>query len=84
MINAGRQYPMNFIRASYMSKIELVLPGSPEYNNDKPILLITLDEPLPLGFAGKLSGSADTKGTYSPGIDLVGNTPWIGIGVNYS
>ena len=84
MINAGRQYPMNFIRASYMSKIELVLPGSPEYNNERPILLITLDEPLPLGFAGRLDANGDTRGTYSPGIDLVGNTPWTGVGVNYS
>ncbi len=84
MINAGRQYPMNFIRASYMSKIELVLPGSPEYNNERPILLITLDEPLPLGFAGRIDADGDTRGTYSPGIDLVGNTPWTGVGVNYS
>lgn len=38
MINKSRQYPMSFIRADYMSKIELILPNSPEYNNSSPRL----------------------------------------------
>ena len=84
MINAKRQYPMNFIQASYMSKIELVLPGSPEYNNTEPILLIELAAPLPYGFAGQLSANASTRGEYAAGANAVANTPWTGIGVNYN
>ena len=42
VINARRQYPMEFISADHMKTIELVLPGSPEYSNNEPILLITL------------------------------------------
>lgn len=83
MINASRQYPMNFIQASYMSKIELVLPGSPEYNNTEPILLITLAAPLPHGFSGQIDADASTRGDYKAGIDAVANTPWTGIGVRY-
>lgn len=83
MINVNRQYPMNFIQASYMSKIELVLPGSPEYNNTEPILLIKLAAPLPYGFAGQINANASTRGDYAAGINAVANTPWTGIGVNY-
>ena len=49
MINEGRQYPMDFIRADYMSKIELVLPGSPEYGNSEPVLVVSLSRPFPFG-----------------------------------
>lgn len=83
MINISRQYPMNFIRADHMSKVELILPGSPEYNNEEPILLIKLAAPLPYGFSGRISGSASTRGDYNADIDAVANTPWTGIGVRY-
>lgn len=83
MINVSRQYPMNFIQADYMSKIELILPGSPEFHNDTPILLITLDRALPYGFSGQLDANASTRGDLGSGVDLVANTPWTGIGVNY-
>ena len=83
MINVNRQYPMNFIQASYLSKVELVLPGSPEYNNTEPILLLTLAAPLPYGFAGQIRANASTRGDYAAGINAVANTPWTGIGVNY-
>ena len=66
-----------------MSKIELVLPGSPEYNNTEPILLITLAAPLPYGFSGQIDADASTRGDYKTGIDAVANTPWTGIGVRY-
>lgn len=83
LINAGRQYPMEFIKANYMRKIEVVLPGDLEYNNDKPILLITLARELPFGFASNLSMSSDTKNNHSPKADAVINTPWIGVGLSY-
>lgn len=83
LINVRRQYPMNFIQAAYMSRIELVLPGSPEYGNEEPILLITLGTPLPFGAAFKVDGKADTRGSYAAGADAVVNTAWFGIGLNY-
>lgn len=83
MINQSRQYPMNFIQASYMSKVELILPGSPEYNNEEPILLIKLAAPLPYGFSGQINADVTTRGDYNAGIDAVANTPWTGIGVRY-
>ena len=83
MISASRQYPMEFIKAGYMKTIELVMPDSQEYHNEHPILLITLARPLPYGFAGNIEGQANTKNDYSPAVDLVANTPIIGVGVSY-
>lgn len=61
LVNAARQYPMDFIKARYMSSIELVLPGDLEYGNSKPILLITLEEQFPFGAAARLDASGDTR-----------------------
>ena len=83
LINAARQYPMNFIRADYMSKIELVLPGSPEYGNDTPVLLITLDRELPLGAAAEIDAEASSSNSYSVSPDAVANIPVMSVGVNY-
>lgn len=83
MINEGRQYPMDFIRADYMSKIELVLPGSPEYDNSEPLLVISLSRPLPYGAASQIRASASTRNEYDGTIDAVANTPIVGIGVKY-
>ncbi len=83
MINKSRQYPMGFIKASYMRQVELVLPGDPEYNNEEPILLIKLARALPFGFASELSDESSTKNEHTPSVDAVINTPWIGIGLNY-
>lgn len=84
LINAGRQYPMEFIKAHYMRKIEIVMPGDLEYNNSAPIMLITLAKELPYGFAANLQAKSDTKNNHSPGADAVINTPLIGAGVGYS
>lgn len=83
MINKNRQYPMRFIKASYMSKIEVVLPSSREYDNDRPILLITLSRPLPYGFAAQMSASVQSDNSFSPSINAVVNTPLVGIGIGY-
>ena len=84
IVNTQRQYPMRFIQAAYMEKIELVLPGSLEYNNERPILLVSLYKKLPYGFAGELSADADTRGSYSPDVDAIANTPYMGFGLNYN
>lgn len=84
LINVRRQYPMEFIRAEYMKQIELVLPGSSEYQNDRPILVIKLAHELPFGFAGSLQASASSKSVCEPSVDLIINTPALGIGLGYS
>lgn len=83
LINGSRQYPMSFIRADNMSKVELVLPGSPEYNNSAPILLVTLSRELPFGVAAELSGKAETLNEYTVNPDAVAHLPAIGIGLSY-
>ena len=83
LINKSRQYPMSFIKANYMSSIELVMPNSPEYNNKQPILIIRLKDKLPYGVAGQLSGTGSTLNRYSGSPDLVFNTPIVGVGLSY-
>ncbi len=84
MINKSRQYPMSFIRADYMSKIELILPNSPEYNNSSPMVVITLSKPLPYGAAGQIKEHSTSFNSHSATPDAVINTPLIGIGLRYS
>lgn len=84
LINSSRQYPMEFIKAHYMKNIEVVLPGDPEYQNDKPILLIQLAKKLPLGVAAQQAGTATTDNEYETSTDAVANTPIMGVGVQYS
>lgn len=83
LINERRQYPMEFIKANVMRQVEVVLPGDLEYNNDKPILLISLSKALPFGFAANLGGRATSKREYSSSADAVINTPLIGTGIRY-
>lgn len=83
MINGNRQYPMELIRADYMTRIEVILPESPENDSAEPIINISLARPLPDGIAGQISPDANTRGTYSANVDLVTKTRLIGIGANY-
>lgn len=75
---------MEFIKAHYMKRIEVVLPGDPEYKNDQPLLLISLAQKLPFGAAAQLSQNSTSLNSYSQGIDAVVNAPIMGIGVGYS
>ena len=83
IINARRQYPMSFIQSDYLSRIELVLPGSPEYRNDAPILLLRLSRPLPYGAAAELRADSDVRGNAGAGADAVSNMPLVGAAVDY-
>lgn len=83
LINERRQYPMEFIKADHMKRVEVVLPGDIEYNNDKPILLISLAKALPYGFASNLEMTSTTKNKHAPSADIVVNTPLVGIGLGY-
>lgn len=75
LINKSRQYPMNFIKADYMSKIEVILPGSPEYGNQVPILVIRLAKALPFGAATQLKGRTSSNNSHEFNPDAVVNTP---------
>lgn len=83
LINVHRQYPMEFITASYMKSIEIVMPGDTEYNNDQPIMLITLARSLPYGFASNIQLTSDTKNNHAPSLDMVANSPLVGVGFGY-
>ncbi len=50
LISGGRQYTMEFIGAALMDEIKVIMPGSPEYGNDKIILNIKTNQPLPRWF----------------------------------
>ena len=72
LISGGRQYTMEFIGAALMDEIEVIMPGSPEYNNDKIILNIKTNQPLPVGFASELGGDAAVpNGKYGADVDVV-------------
>jgi hypothetical protein len=72
-INAGSQFPMRLIRADVMSFIEIIPAGSPQYNNDRPILNIITSRPLPRGVAVETRAHAATDNAYRGGVDLVSN-----------
>ena len=84
MINKSRQYPMNFIKADYMSKIEVILPGSPEYGNQVPILVIRLAKALPFGAATQLKGRTSSNNSHEFNPDAVVHTPIVGVGLKYA
>lgn len=72
LISGGRQYTMEFIGAALMDEIEVIMPGSPEYNNDQIILNIKTNQPLPVGFASELGGDAAVpNGKYGADVDVV-------------
>ncbi len=83
LINASRQYTMKFIKADYMSQMELILPHSPEYNNSEPMLVIRLSRALPFGMAAQLEGDASSKNSYDAKLDGVMNTSVVGVALNY-
>lgn len=71
MINSRMQFPMSLIRGDVMSKIEVIPPGSPEYNNSKPIINIITARSLPNGFAIELVAMGDTKWALNGNVNLV-------------
>ena len=71
MINSSLQFPMRMIRADVMNKIEIIPPGSPQYNNDRPILNIITSRALPNGYAFELSGDANSEHTYNGKLDFI-------------
>ena len=83
LINSERQYPMRFIQGSYMRKIELLFPGTPENPEKNPVLKITLDAPLPYGAAARISGAGSTCPEAESSVDVCGNTPILTAGANY-
>jgi len=72
-INANTQFPMRLIRADVMHVLEIIPPGSPEHNNDGPILNIITSRPLPRGIAVEATANAATNNTFGGNVDLVSN-----------
>ena len=88
MINVGLQFPMRMIRGDVMDKIELILPGSPQYDNSGPILNIITSRPLPNGYAAEVKGEAATNNNYVGNVDVVSKIRdkvvlRFGYGINY-
>ena len=71
MINSRLQFPMRMIRGDVMNKIEIIPPGSPQYNNDRPILNIITARALPNGYAFEVSGDGNTEHTYNGKLDFI-------------
>lgn len=71
MINSRMQFPMSMIRGDVMSRIEVIPPGSPEYNNTKPIINIITARSLPNGFAVQLTAMGDTKWALNGDVNFV-------------
>lgn len=71
MINSRMQFPMSLIRGDVMSKIEVIPPGSPEYNNNKPIINIITARPLPNGFALQFATSGDSRWSLNGDVNFV-------------
>ena len=70
-INASTQFPMRLMRADIMHQIEIILPGSPQFNNDAPILNIITSRPLPNGIAVEVNAGANTVNAYGGNVNLV-------------
>lgn len=71
MINASFQFPMGLIRGDVMSKIEVIPPNSPQYNNPKPLINIITSRRLPNGYAAEVTLSANNKWSAGGGVSLV-------------
>ena len=71
MINSAIQYPMQMIRADVMDKIELIPPGSLQYDNSEYFLNIITARPLPNGYAAEIKGFASTNNSYLGSVDVV-------------
>jgi hypothetical protein len=71
MINAGTQFPMRLIRGDVMDKIEVIPPGSLQYDNDGYILNITTSRPLPNGYAAEIKADAATNNAFGNKVDVV-------------
>lgn len=70
LITASRQYPMSFVKAEYIKKIEIISPPPPEYEGCDAVINIVLSKPLPDGYAteSNLSALTDNSFDFSPGI----------------
>lgn len=71
MINSRMQFPMSLIRGDVMSRIEVIPPDSPEYNNSRPIINIITSRSLPNGFAIELAAMGDTKWALNGNVNFV-------------
>ena len=71
MINGSRQFTMRLIKGDVMSRIELILPNTPENKSDKTIINIKLARDLPEGYAADLNITGNTRNTYKGKADII-------------
>jgi hypothetical protein len=70
-INASTQFPMNHIRGDVMAQIEVIPPGSPQYDNNVTIVNIITSRPLPNGFATEIKGGGKTDNSWDADVNFV-------------
>lgn len=70
-INENTQFPMNHIRGDVMAQIEVIPPGSPQYDNNVTIVNIITSRPLPNGFATEIEGSGKTDNSWGTDLNFV-------------
>ena len=71
MINGTRQFTMRLIKGDVMSRIELILPNTPENKSDKTIINIKLARDLPEGYAADINVTGNNRNVYSGNADFV-------------
>lgn len=88
MVNVRTQFPMALIRGDVMDKIEVIPPGSPQYNNSGYILNIITSRALPNGYAVEVKGEGATNNLFGGDFNIVSKIRdkvvlRFGYGVNY-
>lgn len=83
MINGSRQFTMRLIKGDVMSRIELILPNTPENKSDKTIINIKLARDLPEGYAADLNITGNTRNTYKGKADIVAKIDNIYLSTTY-
>jgi hypothetical protein len=62
---------MNHIRGDVMAQIEVIPPGSPQYDNNVTIVNIITSRPLPNGFATEIESGCKTDNSWDADVDFV-------------
>ncbi len=71
LISGSLQFPMTLIKGDVMSKIEVIEPGSPEYNNKGPLINIITARRIPNGYAAEINATASNKWSAGGGVNVV-------------
>lgn len=84
LINGNRQYPMNFIKANVMSKIEVIMPNTAENKTDKYLINIKLAKDIPNGYASENLFRGSTLNRFSGSTDYASKIGKLYYSLNYA